>query len=115
MDNHQVFDVELLPRIYHHISSAVSKALKDALQQYQVPKDSINEDFLSSEQAAAFLKIKLGTVYAKAERGELPFCKVGKRKLLFAKADLDNYLASRRVKSHDEISEEVFNYEKGKK
>jgi hypothetical protein len=45
----------------------------------------------------------------------LPFCKVGKRKLLFAKADLDNYLASRRVKSHGEISEEVFNYEKGKK
>ena len=115
MDNYQVWDAELLPRIYHHISSAVSKALKDALQQYQVPKDSINEDFLSSEQAAAFLKIKLGTVYAKAERGELPFCKVGKRKLLFAKADLDNYLASRRVKSRDEISEEVFNYEKGKK
>jgi len=119
MEHNQQPVAELLPRIYHHISLAVTNAVKTALEHQQNGKDvqslSIDEEFLSAEQTAFFLKVKLRTVYVKAEQGELPFCRVGKRKLLFAKADLNNYLASRRVKSRDEISEEVFNYEKGKK
>jgi excisionase family DNA binding protein len=118
MEHNQQPVVELLPRIYHHISLAVTNAVKSALEQQKNVKDekslSIDEEFLSAEQTAVFLKVKLRTVYVKAEQGELPFCRVGKRKLLFAKADLNNYLASRRVKSHGEISDEVFNYEKGK-
>jgi excisionase family DNA binding protein len=118
MEHNQQPVAELLPRIYHHISLAVTNAVKTALEQQQNGKDvkslSIDEDYLSADQAAVFLKIKLRTVYTKAEQGELPFCRVGKRKLLFAKADLNNYLASRRVKSRDEINDEVQNYKRGK-
>jgi excisionase family DNA binding protein len=118
MNKQQERDVELLPKIYHQINLVVTKAVRTALEQQQngtaAKSLSFDEDFLSADQAAVFLKIKLRTVYTKAEQGELPFCRVGKRKLLFAKADLNNYLASRRVKSRYEINDEVQNYKRGK-
>ena len=70
----------------------------------------MDEDFLSAEQAASFLKIKLNTIYSKVEKGELPYSRSGKRKLLFSKKELERYIANRKVKSNDEIKEEVENY-----
>jgi excisionase family DNA binding protein len=102
---------ELLPKIYHHINVAVSSAVGSALEQFKKensPKPSgIDEDFLSAEQAASFLKLKLNTIYSKAEKGDLPFYRSGKRKLLFSKKELEMYVLKRKVRSHQELHEEV--------
>ncbi len=114
MDTH-----ELLPKIYSHISAVVHSAAKDAVEQVLKMKSdedsSRNQDFLSAEQAASYLKIKLNTIYSKVEKGELPYSRSGKRKLLFSKKDLEQYVANRKVKSHDEISDDVEAYVNSKK
>lgn len=114
MENEKVTVGEILPHICQHINVAVRSALKEALEQISKSKPSkesnIDEDYLSAEQAASFLKIKLNTVYSKAEKGDLPYSRSGKRKLLFSKNDLEAYVSKRKVKSHDEINAEVETY-----
>lgn len=44
--------------------------------------------FLSAHEAAQFLRIKLPTLYAMVERKEIPFYRIGKRKLLFRESEL---------------------------
>ena len=119
MKQEQVPVSDLLPQIYHHINVVVRSAFKEALEQTSKNKPSkesnINEDYLSAEQAASFLKIKLNTVYAKAEKGDLPYSRSGKRKLLFSKKELEAYVSKLKVKSHDEINAEVETFINNKK
>jgi excisionase family DNA binding protein len=118
MNKQEVTVAELLPQIYHHINVVVRSAAKEAMEQLLKGNSSkepnIDEDYLSAEQAASYLKIKLNTVYSKAEKGDLPYSRSGKRKLLFSKKDLEAYVFKRKVKSHDEISQEVETYVKNK-
>jgi prophage regulatory protein len=114
MNKEEVTVIELLPKIYHHINLVVRSAAKEAMEQLlnsKSPKGpSMDEDFLSADQAASFLKIKKNTIYSKAEKGDLPFYRSGKRKLLFSKKELEEYVAKRKVKSLDEIKAEVDSY-----
>lgn len=118
MKQEQVTVTELLPQIYQHINVVVRSAAKEAMEQLLKGKSSkesnMDEDFLSAEQAASFLKLKLTTIYSKVEKGELPFSRSGKRKLLFSKKELEQYIAKRKVKSLDEINEEVETYKSKK-
>jgi len=118
MKQEQVTVSDLLPQIYHHINVVVRSAAKEAMEQLLKGKSSkvpnMEEDFLSAEQAASFLKLKLNTIYSKAEKGDLPFYRSGKRKLLFSKKELEQYVAKRKVKSLDEINEEVETYKSNK-
>ncbi|MFO0357330.1 MAG: helix-turn-helix domain-containing protein [Sphingobacteriaceae bacterium] len=118
MKQEQVTVSDLLPQIYHHINVVVRSAAKEAMEQLLKGKSSkepnMDEDFLSAEQAASFLKLKLNTIYSKAEKGDLPFYRSGKRKLLFSKKELEQYVAKRKVKSLDEINEEVVTYKSKK-
>ena len=119
MKQEQVIVTELLPQIYNHINVVVRSACKEALEQCQINKPSkvsnIDEDFLSTKQAAAYLKIEVNTVYSKVEKGELPFSRSGKRKLLFCMADLKEYVSQRKVKSQEQINEDVETYIRKKK
>ncbi len=114
MNKEQVPVSDLLPQIFHHINVVVRSSVKEAMEQISKNKSSkepnMDEEHLSAEQAANYLKIKLNTVYSKKSTGELPYSKSGKRKLLFSKKDLDKYITNRKVKSNDEIKEEVENY-----
>ena len=114
MNKHQLPLGDLLPQIYHHINVVVRSSVKEAMEQISKNKSSkepnMDDDSLASEQAANYLKIKLNTLYSKVEKGEVPYSRSGKRKLLFSKKDLDKYIANRKVKSKDEIKEEVENY-----
>jgi excisionase family DNA binding protein len=114
MNKEEVTVIELLPKIYHHINLVVRSAAKEAIEQLLNSKSpngpSMDDDFLSAEQAATFLKIKKNTIYSKAEKGDLPFYRSGKRKLLFSKKELEEYVAKRKVKSLDEIKAEVDSY-----
>lgn len=118
MNKEQVPVSDLLPRIFHHINVVVRSSVKEAMEEISKNKSSkksnLDEDFLSAEQAASFLKIKLNTIYSKVEKGELPYSRSGKRKLLFSKKELEKYIANRKVKSNEEIKEEVENYKSRK-
>jgi excisionase family DNA binding protein len=106
--------INLLPQIYQHINVVVRSATKEVVEQLQKGKPSyelnIDEDFLSAQQAASFLKLKLNTIYSKAEKGDLPFYRSGKRKLLFSKKELEQYVTKSKVKSLSEINEEAEKY-----
>ncbi len=105
---------EELSKIYSHINTIVKSVTKDAIEQVLKSKNSqafnSGDDSLSAEQVADFLKIKLNTLYAKVEKNELPHYYSGKRKLLFSKSELVEYVMKRKGKSNTEISEEVDDY-----
>ena len=105
---------EELSKIYSHINTIVKNATKEAIEQVLKSKNSQafnpGDESLSAEQAADFLKIKLNTVYAKVDKFELPHYYSGKRKLLFSKMELVEYVLKRKGKSNTEISEEVDDY-----
>jgi len=109
---------DLLPQIYHHINEVVRTAVREAMEQLLKGKSAeepnMEEEFLSAEQAASFLKIKLKTIYSKVEKGDLPFYRSGKRKLLFSKMELEQYVAKRKVKSLDDINEDLETYKNKK-
>jgi excisionase family DNA binding protein len=104
---------ELLPLIYNQINKTVERATERILT--EVLNDSksnatIANDFLSAKEAADFLKIKLNTLYSKVEKGELPHSRSGKRKLLFCKKELIEFIESKKSKSNTQIREEAINY-----
>lgn len=92
---------EIIDQIRLTVRTSVKMAVKDVLEQYHIQNqdaDSLkDEEYLSAEQAAKFLKIKVGTVYRKCEKAELPFHRLGKRKLLFNKNELITYINSRKI------------------
>jgi excisionase family DNA binding protein len=118
MKKEEVTVAELLPKIYYHINMAVSNAFKTSIEQFKNSEDKnssySDEDFISAVQASIYLKVKLNTIYSKVEKGELPYYRSGKRKLLFSKKELEQYVQNRKVRSHEELNEEVEKYN-GKK
>ncbi len=107
MKNEELSPSDYLPQIYRHINmvvrSATTEAVEALLKDKAFKELNINQDFLSASEAATFLKLKLNTIYSKAEKGELPYSRSGKRKLLFSKKELEEFVAKRKVKSFDEI------------
>ena len=105
MNKQDITVSELLPKIFNHINIAVRLAIKEEFERYTKNKSnidsSVDEENLSSIQASSYLKIKLNTLYSRVESGEIPYSRSGKRKLLFLKSDLEQYVASRRVKSNE--------------
>ncbi len=105
---------ELLPQIYKHIDVVVRSAIKEAIEQLsnikQAKEPSIDIEYLSAEEAANFLKIKLNTIYSKVEKGELPHYRSGKRKLLFSRKELESFIVRSKMKSMEEIEREAEEY-----
>lgn len=105
---------QVTPEIRDLINLTVNSAVKAAIEQFRKmlpPQPPIkDEDFLSAEETAKFLKIKLSTLYSKVEKSDLPHYRSGKRKLLFKKTELEAYINERKSKSNQEIADEVDNY-----
>ena len=53
--------------------------------------------YLTKHDAAAYTSLSPRTLDAAKAAGELPFFRVGSRKVLFARRDLDRWLAPMRV------------------
>lgn len=77
------------------------------------PKDP-GDEFLTVEEASAFLTLSLPTVYSKVSRKELPYMKQGKR-LYFLKSDLIEYIKNGRVKTVSEVEAEADQFLTSKK
>jgi len=83
-------NIECLILDIKHQPSAVNEAQKEKL--------------LTVKEAAAFLKLKIPTIYSKVAKRELPVLKRGKR-LYFSDSELSEYLKGGRRKTQEEIND----------
>jgi excisionase family DNA binding protein len=87
-------------KLFIQLKIIVRDSVKEAFQEYEKMKSNIptipNDDFLSADQAAKYLKIQLSTLYSKVEKGEIPYYRSGKRKLLFSLEELREYIKNRK-------------------
>ncbi len=90
--------------------------IQNMLAQRIEPQPAPTQDqFLTAEEAAAFLRLSVPTVYSKVSRGELTVMKQGNR-LYFSKSELIDYLKAGKRKSNMEVLAEANDYiSKGKK
>lgn len=54
-----------------------------------------NSPFLTSEEAAALLRMSTAALYKAVQRGQIPFIRRGKKALLFSESALLAHLTSR--------------------
>lgn len=108
---------ELSSEIYAYLNLIVKSSVKEAIDQILKAKSSFlqDQDYLSAEEAASFLKIKLNSIYSKVEKGELPHYRSGKRKLLFSRKELEVFIMSTKMKSMEEIEREAEEYIQNKR
>ena len=90
----------------------VRQMLRQELEQFFANRGTLSgeagneEEILSIQQAASFLKLTVPTLYTLNSKGEVPSCKRGKR-LYFSKADLVNWVKEGRNKTLAEIESEA--------
>lgn len=98
-----------LPKAVTELTLEIGK-LKRLIQENQERNLEVHsEQFFNVEEAAAFLKLTVPTVYSKVSNGELPVMKRGKR-LYFSSTELMEYLKRGRRKSNAQIEQEAANY-----
>ncbi len=68
-----------------------------------------NDNPMTTEEAADFLKVKVSTLYTKVSNREIAACKKGKR-LYFLRDDLVDYVSKGRRAPRDEIIKNVGDY-----
>ncbi len=82
------------------------------------PKENITtepqDQFLTIQEAAEFLKLSVPTLYSKVSKMELPVMKRGKR-LYFSRMELIEYLKQGRTKTRSEIAAESESFISNKK
>lgn len=114
MKTMEITVTKLSQEIYEWIETTIRSAIKDAMAGLAQEKTKVQADadevFLSAQQAADFLKIKLNTIYSKVEKRDLPHYRSGKRKLLFSKKELEEYISTRKGKTVNDITKEVTKY-----
>lgn len=57
----------------------------------------MNDQMMNYTQAAAFLGVKVATLYSMVSRREVPFARLGKRLVRFSRVELANWLAAHTV------------------
>jgi excisionase family DNA binding protein len=91
------------------LSSIESLILDLKHQPKQVEPIDQQEQLLTIQQAAEFLRLSVPTLYTKVSKGELPVMKRSKR-LYFSRVELLEYLKEGRKKSNAEIEAEAEAY-----
>ena len=95
---------------FDQLPAAVTDLTREvsALRQLLISKEQITaEQFLTIQQAAAFLCLSVPTIYSKVSKRELPYMKQGKR-LYFSKSELSEYLKSGKKKTSVEMEAENY-------
>lgn len=102
-----------LQKIYKHLERLVRTAVREEAKLLTLNSQKVNltnSEYISAEQAAAFLKRKLPTIYKDVRLGKIPYFRSGPRKLLFSKAELEDYIKRKKISSKQDIEDEVTNY-----
>jgi excisionase family DNA binding protein len=79
------------------------------IKQTKAPEVQNEEELLTVQETAAFLKLSVPTIYLKVSQRELSSMKRSKR-LYFSKKELIEYLKAGKRKSSQEISDEADNH-----
>ncbi len=72
-------------------------------------QNTLQKNVLDMDEAVLFTGYKKSTLYQKCHKGELPYYKPSGKKAFFKKSDLEAFLLRYRIKSNQEISDEVQN------
>ncbi|PVY40850.1 helix-turn-helix domain-containing protein [Pontibacter virosus] len=97
---------EKLPQAVSELHNKLSR-IEQLLLERQGPEKE--EEMFTVAQAAAFLKISVGTVYLKVSSREIPVNKRGKR-LYFYKSELEEWVKGGRKKTVSELQQEAQQY-----
>lgn len=103
-----IFSQEVKEELSNLIQSSVRMVLKET-QPETVELINQPEQFLSIQEASAFLNLTVPTLYSKVSKGELPVMKRSKR-LYFSRTELMDYLKKGRKRSNSEIEAEAVEY-----
>ncbi|MEY5049188.1 MAG: excisionase [Bacteroidota bacterium] len=101
---------EIIITTKEELSQLIKDALSEILNQNR-QNDSIVENskkFLTVEETCKFLSIARQTLYAYTSNRQIPFIKKS-GKNYFKLDDLENWLNSGKIKTFDEIRNEVYN------
>jgi len=83
--------------------------LDQIFQQLEEIKQQINVnnvEFLDTDEAAEYLKLKKSYLYLLIHRNEIPFYKPNGKKVYFNKIELNEWILKSKRKTNDEIAEE---------
>jgi excisionase family DNA binding protein len=94
------FNFNDLPEVVRLLFEKVER-IEDLLFSLQLNKEEPH-DWLNIEEAAAFLKVTVASLYTKVSRKEIPVSKPGK-KLYFNKTELRQWLENGKVKTMSDI------------
>ncbi len=98
---------EELPQAVYELSKQLDRI--EYLLRNQSDIKAEDGKLLTVEEAANFLNIKKSTMYAKVSKRDIPHSKQGKR-LYFLKTDLIEWVKKGRVKTQEEIEQNVNTY-----
>jgi excisionase family DNA binding protein len=98
------FSFEKLPEVIRVLFEKVER-IEELLQDLQ-PQDANENELLTIQEAAEFLKVTTAALYTKVSRQEIPVSKPGKR-LYFNKTDLKKWIIASRKKTAEEIKKEA--------
>ncbi|WP_316778685.1 helix-turn-helix domain-containing protein [Pedobacter antarcticus] len=98
------FSFEKLPEVIRTLFEKVEH-IEELLESLQ-PRESDDNELLTTQEAAEFLKVTVSALYTKVSRHEVPVNKPGKR-LYFYKSDLKKWIIASRKKTVMEISKEA--------
>ena len=87
----------------------LKEALREVLQENKERDGPIVREILCTEEAAAFLKMKVATLYKKTCEQDIPHTKKG-NKLYFYLEELKQWLLKGRVQTVDELRNEAMTY-----
>ena len=69
-----------------------------------VPREP-NPENMTPAEASEYLGISQSTLYKWTSGNKVPYRKIGGKKLSFTKSELDKFMASRKVATHDELED----------
>lgn len=94
---------EKLPQAVSELHEKINRIERLLLERQEPAKE---EEILTVAQAAAFLKLSVGTVYLKVSTSEIPVNKRGNR-LYFYKSELEEWIKGGRQKTVSELQLEA--------
>jgi len=66
---------------------------------------ALSKEILTLEEGAEYLGLSKSALYKLTSKKEIPFYNPGGKKIYFRKAELENWIISKKVASNDEIQE----------
>lgn len=91
------------------LKAVVKETMLEVIQEINCRSANENDRMLNAKEAAAYLDIKLSTLYEKTSGKQIPHVKQG-NKIFFCLEELKQWRSKGRVKTMDELRDEAATY-----